>query len=746
MLRNKLLQSLTSLYDKIIVFDFETSGLDFIKDEIIDMSFIIITDENIEEKNYLVNIEKLISQEITNLTHITNDMLTSMGYKRDYIASFMKEIFDSKSILLVGYNVGFDLNFLLKFAEKSDFVDRIRNYDYLDVMTIFKDIKYSYPHKLSDAITYFNVTESSNTHRASDDAKATLAVLEKMLYINDDISKYINYFGYNPKYEHSLVRIGGIVYAPQPYSEHPKIYHMTYEEPKLRALKTNFNNTSYNENYIIKDLTNKQLNELESLASQNYYNGRYDIALYIYESLPTLDAFYEKQKEDCLNKVANIMPRRDELEIDLKIHSILHNNEFIYPLTYLVGGEEEINKIGAEQKQSLIINDYIYFKRDYKEFESEEIKDIISRPAIQRQREEYFDNNRINLKTIMYFIDSLGFERAITEKINSFSESELIRFREEIIKVFKEQYLLQPANLKYTLGSSFINMLLENKNICDQLGTSFIRYVISNRIADINVLKLLKEKPELASSFFEKCYYEELMIKYYNMDSEFVLGNEKGKQRVYIYFFKEHSYKKAKELYREEYYRVTCSMFEDDFDVVCSYPGFFMLFPELKKEALSLIYSGKKNIGLFKEIPFDVDAFVNKNTDLKVKEYVKSHVDEDMKLLKNSASNWYWGDHIVRIVICSLFSIIQVISIILQLVLRNEGWYVGFVISLIALSLFFGIGVVRGIWMVKEENTKKHISRINSKIKPRYNIYLFSLKYAIDYQTLIDFEKENIHE
>ena len=82
----------------------------------------------------------------------------------------------------------------------------------LDAMTVYKDRR-QYPHKLQSAIDAYGVT-TQNTHRAVDDAKAALEVLDAMAREEDDLLRYVNLFGYNPKYGVSGPRISSITYLP----------------------------------------------------------------------------------------------------------------------------------------------------------------------------------------------------------------------------------------------------------------------------------------------------------------------------------------------------------------------------------------------------------------------------------------------------------------------------------------------------------------------------------------------------
>lgn len=63
-----------NLTKPLVVFDLETTGLDLVKDRIIQISYIKVMPDGSEERgNYLVNPEVPIKPEITQLTGISNE-------------------------------------------------------------------------------------------------------------------------------------------------------------------------------------------------------------------------------------------------------------------------------------------------------------------------------------------------------------------------------------------------------------------------------------------------------------------------------------------------------------------------------------------------------------------------------------------------------------------------------------------------------------------------------------------------
>lgn len=197
-------------YDKIIVFDLETTGLDFKKDRIIEFGAIVLEkDENgkfIESNviNEIVNPGMEISEKITEITGITNEEIREKGIQEVELYYMIKDLFISdEKILLIAYNVQFDISFMSELLLGYDDDKRLITHDLLDVMAVFKD-NHEYPHRLVNAIEVLELSgEVVNSHRACDDARATWAVFKKLfikLYGTDyPIEDYVNVIGYHKK-------------------------------------------------------------------------------------------------------------------------------------------------------------------------------------------------------------------------------------------------------------------------------------------------------------------------------------------------------------------------------------------------------------------------------------------------------------------------------------------------------------------------------------------------------------------
>lgn len=182
----KLLQSdmsiITNYFDKeirgkdIVVFDIETTGLSRYNDRITEIGAVRIRDGKVlEEFQRLVNPERLISEFITNLTGITDEMVVNEKKINEVLPEFIEFCGDS---LLAAHNAEFDMGFILENARRLGY--KFEN-AFLDTMYLARALNPNLKnHKLDTLTKHYNVV-LKNHHRASDDARATGFVLINML-------------------------------------------------------------------------------------------------------------------------------------------------------------------------------------------------------------------------------------------------------------------------------------------------------------------------------------------------------------------------------------------------------------------------------------------------------------------------------------------------------------------------------------------------------------------------------------
>ena len=214
-------------YPTLIVFDVETTGFDSRRDRIIEFGAVKQTSQSpgtTEETDFLIRLPegKTLPPKITQLTGITARQLSEEGISEARVAEQISGLLSEPNTLLIAYNAQFDLGFLYWLLQRNGCASCLQNVKLLDALTVYRDRR-PYPHKLSDAIISYRLS-GSNSHRSLDDAKATLELLCRMQEEQDDLERYINLFGYHPRYGVSGQRIASVTYRPQGFDTRQKLY------------------------------------------------------------------------------------------------------------------------------------------------------------------------------------------------------------------------------------------------------------------------------------------------------------------------------------------------------------------------------------------------------------------------------------------------------------------------------------------------------------------------------------------
>ena len=216
-----------SKYDRLVLFDTETTGLDFAQDEIIEFAAIVVESGGNVTREYdeLVQLApgNAIPANITALTGISDQDIRERGLPKTRVCRDIAEMISGNTLLLA-YNAHFDLSFLYYMLLRHGDPMILKGKDKLDLLTVYKDRR-AYPHKLCNAIDAYGLTgKVKNSHRAVDDVLATLEVMRCMEEEKPDLERYINLFGYNPKYGISGKPIGTVTYKPQGFEPNQPLY------------------------------------------------------------------------------------------------------------------------------------------------------------------------------------------------------------------------------------------------------------------------------------------------------------------------------------------------------------------------------------------------------------------------------------------------------------------------------------------------------------------------------------------
>ena len=227
-----MLDSLFAKYDRLVLFDTETTGLLYHRDEIIEFAAVVVESQNgapvvVQEYDELISLSpgSFVPPQIVQLTGITNEDLQAKGISKTRLCCDIARMIAGNTLLLA-YNAHFDLSFLFYLLLRDGDPTILKGKDKLDLLTVYKD-RHSYPHKLCSAIEVYGLSgKVVNSHRAVDDVLATVEVMKAMEEEKADLERYVNLFGYNPKYGIEGKPIGSVTYKPQKYDPIAPLYDL----------------------------------------------------------------------------------------------------------------------------------------------------------------------------------------------------------------------------------------------------------------------------------------------------------------------------------------------------------------------------------------------------------------------------------------------------------------------------------------------------------------------------------------
>ena len=165
-----------SLDDTYIVFDIETTGFSSVKDKIIEIGAVKVTDGKIVDRfSTFVNPERPIPFEITNLTGITDEMVMDSPNIKTVLPQFLEFVGYG---VLVAHNAGFDVGFIEQNCRDMGENDRFVYVDTVALARVLLPTLSKY--KLNIVAKALNIS-LENHHRAVDDAGATAGIFVKFV-------------------------------------------------------------------------------------------------------------------------------------------------------------------------------------------------------------------------------------------------------------------------------------------------------------------------------------------------------------------------------------------------------------------------------------------------------------------------------------------------------------------------------------------------------------------------------------
>lgn len=160
-----------------IAFDLETTGLDPMNNEIIEIGALKVRDGKVSERFMeFIKPQELISPAITGLTGISNDMVASARPARSVITDFID--FCEEDIL-IGHNIIFDYSFTKCTAAREGLPFEKMG---IDTLKIARKVHKDFESKSLGALCDYYHIENPAAHRAYYDALATAKLYQTLAH------------------------------------------------------------------------------------------------------------------------------------------------------------------------------------------------------------------------------------------------------------------------------------------------------------------------------------------------------------------------------------------------------------------------------------------------------------------------------------------------------------------------------------------------------------------------------------
>ena len=197
-----------SLKNPIIFFDLETTGIDIVKDRIVEISYLKVYPNGREEtKTIRVNPGMPIPKQATEVHHITDDDVKDCPNFKMVAKELAR---DFEGCDLAGYNSArFDLPLLAEEFLRNEVDVDLSKRKMVDVQTIFHKME---QRNLSAAYKFYCNADLVGAHGAEADTKATYEVLKSQLDRYDNLQNDINFLSEFSSQNKNVDFAGRVVY------------------------------------------------------------------------------------------------------------------------------------------------------------------------------------------------------------------------------------------------------------------------------------------------------------------------------------------------------------------------------------------------------------------------------------------------------------------------------------------------------------------------------------------------------
>ncbi|MCR5360682.1 MAG: 3'-5' exonuclease [Bacteroidales bacterium] len=192
----------------LIFFDVEATGLNFVTDRIVQLSYIkVMPNGDEQEHTYLVNPECHIPAETTAIHRITDEMVADKPTFRELARKIAQ---DWQGCDLAGFNSNrFDIPMLVEEMYRAGVEFDIEKRRVIDVQNIFHKKE---PRNLSAAYKFYCNKDLADAHSADADTRATLEVLKAQLDRYDDVENDVEWLQDFSRIGNTADIAGNIVY------------------------------------------------------------------------------------------------------------------------------------------------------------------------------------------------------------------------------------------------------------------------------------------------------------------------------------------------------------------------------------------------------------------------------------------------------------------------------------------------------------------------------------------------------
>lgn len=197
-----------NLRNPLVFFDLETTGINIVKDRIIEISYVKVHPNGKEEtKTWRVNPGMPIPPESTAIHGITDEDVKDCPTFKEIAKSLAAQI---EGCDLAGYNSNrFDIPLLAEEFLRADVDIDLNRRKFVDVQTIFHKME---QRTLSAAYKFYCDKSLENAHTAEADTLATYEVLKAQLDRYPDLKNDINYLSQFSSYNDNVDFAGRMVY------------------------------------------------------------------------------------------------------------------------------------------------------------------------------------------------------------------------------------------------------------------------------------------------------------------------------------------------------------------------------------------------------------------------------------------------------------------------------------------------------------------------------------------------------